>query len=92
MKDKKWRFIAVLCVSGLSIVSSARWIFGYNHYIAILIGFVAFLASLYTAYHDDIISGRVFISLSIVALLFGLGLAYYIGPNFPEETATHGWL
>jgi hypothetical protein len=30
--------------------------------------------------------------LSIVALLFGLGLAYYIGPNFPEETATHGWL
>jgi hypothetical protein len=92
MKDKVRRFIAVLCVSGLSIVSSARWLFGYNHYIAILIGFVAFLASLYTAYHDDIISGRLFISLSIAALLFCGVLAYYVGPSLPEETPTHGWL
>jgi hypothetical protein len=86
------RFIAILCIGGSSILSAALRVSQYSHYIAIVFGYITVVALLYNTFHDRLISFRVFGSLSAVALLLAGALAYYIGPNFPEETATHGWL
>jgi hypothetical protein len=50
-----WRFIAILCVGGLSIVGGAYRFFDRDHYIAISIGVIAFIALLFNAFHDSLI-------------------------------------
>jgi hypothetical protein len=86
------RLMALLCIGVLSIVADSYWIFERHHLVAIIIGLVACVALLYGAFHDAVISYWSFVLLSIAALVFSGGFIYYVGPNLPEETATHGWL
>ena len=76
----------------MSIVGVLYEFFDRHHYITVIVGLIALVALLYQSFHDELINFRMFTSLSIVALLFGGALAYYVGPSLPEETPTHGWL
>ena len=57
-----WRFIAILCVGGLSVVGGAYRFFDRNHYIAISIGVIVLVALLFNAFHDRLIkiSAKIF--------------------------------
>jgi hypothetical protein len=89
--SKLWRFVAFCCLYGLFIVADAYGFFDHFHLLSIFTGTVATVALLYEAFHDRMITSRIFTSFAPVVVVFGIIVYLLAGPTPPPEPII-GWL